>query len=63
MKVTLISTAVGFTLMGGMAAALAEDIIIAPEQETVIREYVKKGATGFDQAARSRIERWFIGSR
>ncbi|WP_244621779.1 DUF1236 domain-containing protein [Neomesorhizobium albiziae] len=29
-------------MCGGVAVAMAQDVIIAPEQETVIREYVKK---------------------
>jgi len=41
MKVALISAAAGFAFLG-VGAAFAEDVIIAPEQETVIREYVKK---------------------
>jgi hypothetical protein len=32
----------GFLLLAGICAAAAQDVIIEPEQETVIREYVKK---------------------
>jgi hypothetical protein len=32
----------GIVLLGGLQIASAETIVIAPEQETVIREYVKK---------------------
>ena len=32
----------GLVLLGGLQIASAETIVIAPEQETVIREYVKK---------------------
>jgi hypothetical protein len=34
--------AAGFLLLAGIGAAAAQDVIIQPEQETVIREYVKK---------------------
>lgn len=42
MKASLIGIAASFLLLGGMGSALAQDVIIAPEQETVVREYVKK---------------------
>jgi hypothetical protein len=32
----------GIVLLGGLQIASAETLVIAPEQETVIREYVKK---------------------
>lgn len=32
----------GVLLAGTSAGAMAQDVIIAPEQETVIREYVKR---------------------
>jgi hypothetical protein len=32
----------GIVLLGGLQIASAETVVIAPEQETVIREYVKK---------------------
>ena len=32
----------GIVLLGGLQVASAETVVIAPEQETVIREYVKK---------------------
>lgn len=32
----------GIALLGGLQIAAAETVVIAPEQETVIREYVKK---------------------
>ena len=32
----------GIVLLGGVQIASAETVVIAPEQETVIREYVKK---------------------
>lgn len=41
MKAILIGAA-GFLMLGGMGAALADEVIIAPEQETVIREHVRK---------------------
>ncbi|MER9298548.1 DUF1236 domain-containing protein [Mesorhizobium sp. M0621] len=42
MKVHLAAAAASLLLLAGVGAAAAEDIIIQPEQETVIREYVKK---------------------
>jgi hypothetical protein len=38
----LSSALAGLVLLGGIGAAVAQDVVIAPEQETVIREYVKK---------------------
>lgn len=32
----------GIVLLGGVQLAAAQTVVIAPEQETVIREYVKK---------------------
>lgn len=42
MKMHLSAAAAGFLLLAGIGAAAAEDVIIQPEQDTVIREYVKK---------------------
>ncbi|KQU83501.1 hypothetical protein ASD99_17305 [Mesorhizobium sp. Root695] len=42
MRTHLTSTAAAFLLLAGIGAATADDIIIQPEQDTVIREYVKK---------------------
>jgi hypothetical protein len=42
MKMRLSTAAAGFLLLAGVGAAAAQDVIIAPEQETVIREHVKK---------------------
>ena len=42
MKLHLSAAAAAFFLLAGVGVAAAEDIIIQPEQETVIREYVKK---------------------
>ena len=42
MRMHLTSAAAAALLLAGLGAAAAEDIIIQPEQETVIREYVKK---------------------
>lgn len=42
MKLHLTTAAAGLLLLTGIGAAAAEDIIIQPEQETVIREYVHK---------------------
>ncbi|TRC98310.1 DUF1236 domain-containing protein [Mesorhizobium sp. WSM4303] len=42
MKIYLTGTAAALLLLAGIGVAAAEDIIIQPEQDTVIREYVKK---------------------
>jgi len=38
----LSAAAAGFLLLAGMGAAAADTVVIQPEQETVIKEYVKK---------------------
>jgi hypothetical protein len=38
----LSTAAAGFLLLAGMGAVAAQDVVIQPEQETIIREYVKK---------------------
>ena len=42
MKLHLSSALAGILLTAGVGIAAAQDVIIAPEQETVIREYVQK---------------------
>ncbi|TGQ52574.1 DUF1236 domain-containing protein [Mesorhizobium sp. M1C.F.Ca.ET.193.01.1.1] len=42
MKMHLTTAAAGLLLLVGIGAAAAQDVIIQPEQETVIREYVHK---------------------
>ena len=42
MKTYLTGAAAAFLLLAGVGVAAAEDILIQPEQDTVIREYVKK---------------------
>ncbi|RWI13527.1 DUF1236 domain-containing protein [Mesorhizobium sp.] len=42
MRMHLSTFAAGFLLLAGIGAATAQDVVIAPEKETVIREYVKK---------------------
>ncbi|TIW77692.1 MAG: DUF1236 domain-containing protein, partial [Mesorhizobium sp.] len=42
MKMHLTTAAAGLLLLTGIGAAAAQDVIIQPEQETVIREYVHK---------------------
>lgn len=42
MRMHLTGAAAAFLLLAGIGVAAAEDVIIAPEQDTVIREYVKK---------------------
>jgi hypothetical protein len=38
----LSTAAAGFLLLAGVGAAAAQDVVIQPEQDTVIQEYVKK---------------------
>lgn len=42
MKSKVLALLAGIVLLGGLQIASAETVVIAPEQETVIREYVKK---------------------
>ncbi|MER9331869.1 DUF1236 domain-containing protein [Mesorhizobium sp. M0152] len=42
MRIHLTGAAAAFVLLAGVGAAAAQDVVIQPEQETVIREYVKK---------------------
>ncbi|RUW63344.1 DUF1236 domain-containing protein [Mesorhizobium sp. M7A.F.Ca.US.008.03.1.1] len=43
MKLYLTSAAAAVALMGGIGAALAENVVVVqPEQETVVREYIKR---------------------
>ncbi|TJX36038.1 MAG: hypothetical protein E5W21_28580, partial [Mesorhizobium sp.] len=42
MKHYLTSAAAAIVLLGGVGAALADTIVVQPEQETVVREYIKK---------------------
>jgi PBP1b-binding outer membrane lipoprotein LpoB len=42
MKMYLSSITAGLLLLGCVGLATAQDVVIAPEQETVIREYVQK---------------------
>jgi hypothetical protein len=42
MRIKLTSSIAGLLLVAGIGAVAAEDVIIEPEQETVVREYVKK---------------------
>jgi len=42
MKSHFTAVLAGVALLGGLQLATAETVVIAPEQETVIREYVKK---------------------
>jgi hypothetical protein len=41
MKTHVTALAAGIFLLAGAGAAAAQDVVIAPEQETVIREYVR----------------------
>ena len=42
MKTSMKAALAGLIFVGGTAAAAAQQVVIAPEQETVIREYVKR---------------------
>ena len=42
MRIPLSTSLAGILLLAGVGAVAAQDVIIAPEQETVVREYVKK---------------------
>jgi predicted fused transcriptional regulator/phosphomethylpyrimidine kinase len=42
MNLRLSTSLAGLLLLAGVGVAAAEDVVIAPEQETVVREYVKK---------------------
>lgn len=42
MRMHLSAAAAAFLLFAGVGVAAAEDILIQPEQDTIIREYVKK---------------------
>ncbi|ESW73154.1 MULTISPECIES: DUF1236 domain-containing protein [unclassified Mesorhizobium] len=42
MKIHFASAAAGLLLLAGVGAAAAQDVVITPEQDTVVREYVKK---------------------
>src|SRR5262245_15990826 len=42
MKIRLLPTMTGFLLLAGTGVAAAKDIVITPEQDTVIREYIVK---------------------
>jgi hypothetical protein len=41
MKMHVSALAAGILLLAGAGIAAAQDVVIAPEQQTVIREYVK----------------------
>ncbi|MER8701975.1 DUF1236 domain-containing protein [Mesorhizobium sp. M1273] len=42
MRMHLSTAAAGFLLLAGIGAAAAQDVVIEPQQETIVREYVKK---------------------
>ncbi|MER8384867.1 DUF1236 domain-containing protein [Mesorhizobium sp. M0166] len=42
MRMHLSAAAGGFLLLAGVGAAAAQDVVIEPQQETIVREYVKK---------------------
>ncbi|WP_404924867.1 DUF1236 domain-containing protein [Mesorhizobium sp. ORM16] len=42
MRIPLTSTAAALLLLAGVGAVAAQDVVITPEQDTVVRKYVKK---------------------
>ncbi|MER8385818.1 DUF1236 domain-containing protein [Mesorhizobium sp. M0166] len=42
MRMHLSTAVAGLLLLAGVGAAAAQDVVIEPQQETVIKEYVKK---------------------
>ncbi|MER8549983.1 MULTISPECIES: DUF1236 domain-containing protein [unclassified Mesorhizobium] len=42
MRMHLSTAVAGFLLLAGIGAAAAQDVVIEPQQETIIKEYVKK---------------------
>ncbi|SFQ07194.1 Protein of unknown function [Mesorhizobium sp. NFR06] len=42
MKSLVINSVAGLMLLTGASVAIADTVVLAPEQETTIREYVKK---------------------
>jgi len=42
MRMHLTGVAAALVLLGGVGAVAAQDVVITPEQDTVVREYVKK---------------------
>ncbi|WP_026060026.1 DUF1236 domain-containing protein [Pseudaminobacter salicylatoxidans] len=42
MKPRILSVVAGVMLLGGTGIAAAQDVVVTPEQQTVIREYVQK---------------------
>jgi len=53
----VLSPAIGLMMCAGVAVASAQDVIIAPEQDIVIRVYEE--AVGVDFGAGCRVEHWF----
>ncbi|CAH2407610.1 DUF1236 domain-containing protein [Mesorhizobium ventifaucium] len=42
MKIHLVPAAAGLALLAGVGVATADQVIITPEQQTVVREYVQR---------------------
>jgi hypothetical protein len=42
MKMHLTGAAAALLLLAGVGAVAAQDVVITPEQDTIVREYVKK---------------------
>lgn len=42
MKTMITNSVAGLLLLSGVSVAIADTVLLAPEQETTIREYVKK---------------------
>ena len=42
MRIQVISSITGLMLIGGIGAVAAQDVVVQPEQQTIIKEYVHK---------------------
>jgi hypothetical protein len=42
MKIHLVPAAAGLVLLAGVGVATADQVIVTPEQQTVVREYVQR---------------------
>lgn len=42
MKTVLIPAVAGLALMAGLSFAVADEVVVTPEQQTVVKEYVHK---------------------
>jgi len=52
MKTTLIPAVAGLALMAGIGIAAADEVIVTPEQQTVVKEYCPPASGCLGQCAR-----------